>query len=167
ACRAGPTGKRPGESPRPPPTTAAPCAGPPRTPAPRHGYPRLPRAGPRPIPAGRVTPACHARACRGAAERRRGTRCTGTAARGHHGEGHWPAECPIPAHRDSDRRPGDSSAWRSPPCGGGGGLGASARVAPEVALGEARLRAHTGHTRVCASEGVLKITLCSSPVALQ
>src|SRR5262249_12085875 len=95
----------------------------------------LPRAHPPPIPVGRVTPACHERWCRGAPERSLGTRYTGTAARGHHWDGHWHADCPILTSRDSDSRHGDRSAWRCPPCGDGGGLGASARVALEVALG--------------------------------
>jgi hypothetical protein len=61
-------------------------------------------------------------------------------------DGQWPAACPIPASRERDSQHGDRRAWKCPPCGDGGGSGgASPQVAPEVTLGEARLRAQTGH----------------------
>src|SRR5712691_5215182 len=70
---------------------------------------------------------------------------------GHRWDGHWHTDCPARASRDSDSQREGKSASRCPPCGGGGGSGASARVAPEGALGDARLLAHTGHKAVCAS----------------
>src|SRR4030095_3270018 len=76
---------------------------------------------------------------------------SGIVARGCHWDGHWHADCPARASRDSDSPYGDRNAWRCPPCGGAGGSGAWGRVVREGVLGDVPSLAHTGHKEGCAS----------------
>ena len=69
------------------------------------------------------------------------------AARGHHWEGHAPADCCAPARRASHSSSGGKSAWRYPLYGGGEALEAWDRAVPE--------RGQCGRRRLVPTQGAV------------
>ena len=137
------TGQRPAAALPLPPPPAAPSSDrlrrPGRWPACLSPQPSPP--APAPVPPS--PPASHARWCHDALARTLCRPDTGTDARGHHEDDHWPAGCLASASRDRHRRSGDTRAGRGRWHGDVGWAGAEGRVAAETVGGETWGADHT------------------------